>query len=88
MVFTKVRTRRPSSIDNGKTWTPLADGYDASFDSTAWLPRFESGAGETALFRTHEFVLKDIFPVGEIVLLRFRLFSDANINGWGWAIDI
>ena len=27
------------------------------------------------------------FQAGEEVFIRFRLFSDPEISGWGWAID-
>ncbi len=75
------------SRDNGKTWLAIGDGYDASFDSSGWLPRFPSGQGDASLFRTHSLDLGSIFAVDETILVRFRLSADANTNGWGWAID-
>ena len=27
------------------------------------------------------------FKTGDIVFIRFRLFSDSSVFGWGWAID-
>ena len=41
------------------------------------------------MFRTRTFDLKanGNFQSGNQVILRFRLFADESINGWGWAID-
>ena len=74
------------SLD-GTNWIPLADGYDASFNPT-WLNTFNSGGRGTAdMFVLHEVDLTDIFDIGDIIFIRFRLFSDPAVVGWGWAID-
>ena len=31
--------------------------------------------------------LHEKFSTGDTILVRFRLYSDANTNGWGWVID-
>ncbi len=75
------------SKDNGANWIPLADGYDASYDED-WLTAYNKGnAGESVLFRTHTIDLLNTFSAGEEILIRFRLFADQNVNGWGWVID-
>ncbi|MFQ5752483.1 MAG: T9SS type A sorting domain-containing protein, partial [bacterium] len=43
--------------------------------------------GSPAMFETHAINLLDVFSPGEEILIRFRLFSDANQTGWGWALD-
>jgi hypothetical protein len=89
------------SIDGGQSWTPFADGYD-SRDDRGWLNRFTStlspgtapvsnGKGEQALYkqrviRIFDGGFKDTAP-GTEVIIRFRLFSDQWVRGWGWAID-
>ncbi|RMF65047.1 MAG: T9SS C-terminal target domain-containing protein, partial [Calditrichaeota bacterium] len=77
-----------ASNDNGGTWRPLADGYDARFDPAVWLAAFSNNQpGDASMFRTHEINLLDTFPPGEEILIRFRLFADQFVNGWGWVID-
>lgn len=72
---------------DGITWTPLEDGYDARFDPD-WLNAYNSGApGSSSLYRHHEVNLLNAFSPGEQVLLRFRLYADGFVTGWGWAID-
>ncbi|MGH7494707.1 MAG: VPS10 domain-containing protein [bacterium] len=72
---------------NGVAWIPLAPGYDARYD-IAWEVSYRNGeSGRAALFREHRLDLQETFAAGEAILLRFRLFTDASITGWGWAID-
>lgn len=75
------------SSDNGTSWVPLADGYDANYDAT-WLATYNaSGAGDATMFVNHTLNLLDTFDAGDEVVIRFRLFADAFVNAWGWAID-
>lgn len=39
------------------------------------------------MFRRQTFNLLDYFTPGEIIFIRFRLFSDPLKTAWGWAID-
>ena len=76
------------SKDNGVSWLPLEPGYDATFDSTSWLATFSAnGAGDPSMFRSHEINLLDTFAANEEIIIRFRLFADPGLNGWGWVID-
>ncbi|ALD19934.1 T9SS type A sorting domain-containing protein [Hymenobacter sp. DG25A] len=82
------------STDNGQTWTPLADGYDARANAV-WLAEWNkgtsgnnsTGTGTPALYKERKLNLRDKFSAGEVVKLRFRLFADAGAHGWGWAVD-
>lgn len=72
---------------NGLDWTPLEDGYDARFNSD-WLTAFNAASpGSKSMFVNHELSLTDKFAVGDTLLFRFRLFSNASTAGWGWAIN-
>lgn len=72
---------------DGITWIPLADGYDARYDSV-WLNAFNTSTpGNATMFRHHELNLHSHFVAGENIFVRFRLFSDPSVTGWGWAID-
>ena len=72
---------------DGVNWLPLADGYDARADA-AWLGAYNSSAdGNESMFRTRSIVLNDTFTADQTVLLRFRLFADGYVVGWGWVID-
>lgn len=83
------------SKDGGVTWTPLANGYD-SRDNAAWLTRYNSASdaqgnstavGDASLYHSRTLNLLNAFAAGDVVLLRFRLYSDQLTTGWGWAID-
>jgi hypothetical protein len=89
------------SFDGGQSWTPFADGYD-SRDDTGWLNRFTStlstgtapvsnGRGEQALYKSRVINIYDgefgDVPPGTEVIVRFRLYADQWVRGWGWAID-
>ncbi|MBX2960990.1 MAG: T9SS type A sorting domain-containing protein [Cyclobacteriaceae bacterium] len=78
------------SKDGGATWSRLLDGYDIVGGLQVWSNTFFSGGnGNSEMFRTRTFDLKanGNFQSGNQVILRFRLFADESINGWGWAID-
>jgi hypothetical protein len=83
------------SRDNGISWTPVANGYD-SRAREAWLAAYNSSVntdqnstavGTPALYAPRTLNLRDKFAAGDVVQLRFRLFSDPAAHGWGWAID-
>ena len=72
---------------DGVNWKPLADGYNAR-DTAPWLAAFNAkAAGTEALFVAREVPLTPAFAAGDVVFVRFRLFADTNVNGWGWAVD-
>lgn len=84
------------SKDGGKTWLPLIDGYDSNANSS-WLDLYHSstsGNNSTAVPTKDHFVRREFqltgngnFAPGDIILIRFRLFSDPYSHGWGWIID-
>jgi len=72
---------------DGVTWTPIADGYDCQFNSR-WQGIFGTSTNpDSTYYVHHKFDLKSKFAVGDQVVLRFRLFSDGAVAGWGWTID-
>lgn len=73
---------------DGVTWLPVAPGIDCQSDPS-WNSSFNTGSPSPAesLFRPHVTLLNNTFSKGETILLRFRLFSDTAVTGWGWAID-
>ena len=84
------------SKDNGETWLPVTDGYDARKNSS-WETSYNnsiSGNNSTAAGSPDLFINRQInilengnFSAGDTIFFRFRLFSDPYANGWGWAID-
>lgn len=83
------------SKDDGVTWVPVEKGYDAS-DNEDWLKHYNEGLnadqnstskGNASLFRKRTLNLHTNFAAGDIVRIRFRLFSDPAAIGWGWAVD-
>ena len=75
------------SNDNGVTWIPFADGYDARFDQT-WLTAYNTNAsGAPSMLRSHTLNMLDQFSAGDEVIIRFRFNIDEATNGWGWVIQ-
>ncbi|WP_372946851.1 T9SS type A sorting domain-containing protein [Mariniphaga sp.] len=84
------------SKDNGETWLPVTDGYDAR-ENSSWETNYNNsitGNNSTAAGSPDLFINRQInilengnFSAGDTILFRFRLFSDPYANGWGWAID-
>lgn len=82
---------------DGKTnWKPLIDGYDSNAQKS-WLDLYNSsivGQNSTTVATKDLFVKRTFgllangnFNAGDIIQIRFRLFSDPYANGWGWIID-
>lgn len=89
------------SYDGGMSWIPFADGYDSG-SQAVWKNRFNNtlssgttpistGVGEQALMKQRVIKIYDgefgDVDSGTEVIVRFRLFSDQWVRGWGWAID-
>ena len=84
------------SKDGGITWKPFADGYDSNLQPS-WLKLWNSsmsGNNSTAIPTKDLLIKHEIdmlangnFSVGDVVLVRFRLFSDPYSHGWGWIVD-
>lgn len=77
------------SNDGGVTWQPLVEGYDAQ-EQQAWIDAFTAGSdGTSALYKTRKINLMATsgFKDGDTILVRFRLFANEKVNGWGWSID-
>ncbi len=72
---------------DGINWVPIEDGYNASANAN-WQAAFDGSAEiNSSLFVDHSIELKDKFNVGDTLLFRFRLFSNADTSGWGWVVD-
>ncbi|MGF7141417.1 T9SS type A sorting domain-containing protein [Roseimarinus sediminis] len=74
---------------NGVDWLPLFDGYDyraVKFKAEIRGMNINSDPVET-LFIEHKVNMLRHFEHNDTLLIRFRLFSDLNTNGWGWVID-
>lgn len=70
----------------GGEWIPLAEGYDSRYDDD-WLTTWPENGNSEELFRSHTINLFDTFEPGDTILVRFRLFSDADSVGYGWVIN-
>ncbi len=72
---------------NGGEWFPVANGYDANANST-WATAYDnSESGTSEMVRRNQMLLTNQFSEGDIVFIRFRLFSDSEVVNWGWMID-
>ncbi|MCU4176687.1 T9SS type A sorting domain-containing protein [Carboxylicivirga sp. N1Y90] len=75
---------------DGITWKPLADGYDSgAFDEWKEFAGSNINAkpNSTDLFKQHSINLHDSFNAGDLILIRFRIYSDEATTGYGWVID-
>jgi hypothetical protein len=78
-----------ASKDEGVTWIELTEPYNSE-SSAAWNQAWiNQKAGEPALFRNRFFSLIESgdFIGDDKILIRFRLFTNKSISGWGWAMD-
>jgi len=72
---------------DGLNWIPIEDGYDASAQAK-WQTAYTSNAEVTyGLYVDHAIDLTNKFSVGDTLLFRFRMFSNAQNVGWGWSVD-
>lgn len=69
---------------NGVDWIPLLDGYDSDANDL-WDGSATSATGE--LYVSRQINLAETFEAGDLIQLRFRLFSDVAVSAWGWGID-
>ena len=84
------------SKDKGKTWLPLADGYDSG-DKTIWKTSYNKiiadnnsktiGNPDWYFSREIKILENGNFKANDTILVQFRLFSDPYAHGWGWTID-
>lgn len=84
------------SVNFGKSWFNLIDGYDSRYSKT-WEQAYNGSlmgqnsiiSGKEEMLRKHTAFVKpsDKISVSDTLLLRFRLYSDPFANGWGWAIE-
>jgi len=80
---------------DGANWIPLAPGYD-SRANPIWSSAYAAGQtsdggsftqGNSTMWVSHSINLLETFDAGDTIFIRFRLFSDAAVVAWGWAID-
>ncbi len=86
--------------DNGRTWQPMIEGYDAR-ENNDWnrvwngsltgtgIDVNSTAVATPALFKSREIRMLEtgLFKANDVVLIRFRLYADQLSVGWGWAID-
>jgi hypothetical protein len=86
------------SKDGGVTWRRFLSGYDCRAQiewETLWNRNKNAQTGTSSSVPTQELYRKrsidmlksGSFKANDNVLIRFRLFSDSEAQGWGWAID-
>ncbi|MDZ4805438.1 MAG: FlgD immunoglobulin-like domain containing protein [Candidatus Eisenbacteria bacterium] len=72
---------------DGCTWTPLAPGWDCR-DYPEWETAFNtSAAPDSLLLRRRSINLLNTYSTDDTILVRFRLYADGSVSGWGWIID-
>lgn len=69
---------------DGVNYTPLLDGYDSD-DNSSWSGT--SNNASSSLFVERTINILNTYAPGEIIKIRFRLYSDFGASAWGWGID-
>ncbi|HZY80540.1 MAG TPA: T9SS type A sorting domain-containing protein [Cyclobacteriaceae bacterium] len=74
---------------DGVAWEPLLGPYAAN-SVTQWKTIFDGASnGTQGVMQKHMFNITSSgkFKAGDVILIRFRLHSDAATTGWGWFVD-
>jgi hypothetical protein len=74
---------------DGLVWEKLLADHAANFN-TAWKTAYDfGGSGTSTMFQKRFFPITESgkFKANDVVLVRFRLFSNQTTTGWGFAID-
>lgn len=72
---------------DGVVWQNFGRGYDAAKNGN-WTNAFEGSQQiDNSLFISESVDIDNVFQAKDTIFVRFRLYSDAFTNGWGWAID-
>jgi hypothetical protein len=84
------------SSDKGRSWQALTPKYNSSTDEV-WnhiftrsiINNHSFGKGSESIFKHRSINLIDNknFFEGDTIFVRFRLSSNLDLSGWGWAID-
>jgi hypothetical protein len=74
---------------DGMTWEQLVEPYTATAVNQWRIVFDNNGNGSQALVQPHYVRITEggKFADGDIILIRFRLFSDKEKAGWGWFVD-
>jgi len=73
---------------DGENWKTMIVPYDANYNSK-WKTIYNTkdaipGSND---FKKHTIDIHNYFNTGDVILIRFKLHSDAASTGWGWIID-
>ena len=72
---------------DGLTWIPFENGYDCRYNAS-WTTLFTNNTNPTATnYVHHKIDMTKKFNPGEVIFIRFHLYSDEAAVGWGWIID-
>lgn len=76
------------SLD-GKAWEKLVEPYSSNVVGT-WRVLYETNGVPTLshyVNRVIKLTATGKFKANDVILIRFRLFSDKATTGWGWSVD-
>ena len=74
------------SKDGGTTWIEVTPRYDARANAK-WATSIANPDSTAFENRKIDLTSGGNFAKDDEVIIRFKIYSDANTNGWGWAID-
>ena len=72
---------------DGNTWLPLAPGYDCRAYPEWEIAFYDTTGPDSTLLRHRLIDLQNTFAPNDTILVRFRLYGDGAVHGWGWIID-
>jgi photosystem II stability/assembly factor-like uncharacterized protein len=72
---------------DGQNWKNLVTPYDADYKSD-WRALYDNdGSPDKSTYEIHSFNTTAKFSKGDVILIRFKLYSDGGASSWGWIID-
>lgn len=73
--------------NNSFDWIAINGPYDAT-KFPEWEDAYNSGEdASNELYKNHVIDLHDYFNFNDTIIVRFRLYSDGYVVGWGWVVD-
>lgn len=78
-----------ASKNEGLSWIALTEKYNSQSQGGWTGPWLNNKKADSTMYRPRTINLLDADEIqaGDKILIRFKLFSNKTISGWGWAMD-
>jgi hypothetical protein len=78
-----------ASKDEGQNWIALTEKYNSQSQAGWTGPWLNNKKADSTMYRQRTIQLTDFGDIedGDKLLIRFKLYTNKTISGWGWAMD-